>query len=186
MVNKESDLFCPIHEHSTQRKRNYSWSTKHISSRGGSRKTEAWPHLRLHWCLWALGHLFFLLSARSGRRAKRQISMSSSSPCHTAAFTKPALLEWFVCSAHVLLLSWRDFHCPQNLHTAITYKGSCINPCCFLINHGWRLTVEFKTSVGLSHVHHSTFTLLFLPARRHAVHTAQKTQRCFVAGPLQP
>lgn len=118
------------------------------------------------------GTLIFLLSARSGRRAKRQISMSSSSPCHTAAFTKPALLEWFVCSAHVLLLSWRDFHCPQNLHTAITYKGSCINPCCFLINHGWRLTVEFKTSVGLSHVHHSTFTLLFLPARRHAVHTA--------------
>lgn len=118
------------------------------------------------------GTLIFLLSARSGRRAKRQISMSYSSPCHTAAFTKPALLEWFACSAHVLLLSWRDFHCPQNLHTAITYKGSCINPCCFLINHGWRLTVEFKTSVGLSHVHHNTFTLLFLPAWRHTVHTA--------------
>lgn len=167
MANEELGLFCTIHEQSIQGERNYSWSAKHISSRGGSRKTEAWPDLRLHWCLWAMGHLFFLLSARSVRRAKRQISMSSSYPCHTAAFTKLALLEWFVCSARAAPELMR-FSLPTE--PAHGYQiQSRVNPCCFLINHGWRLTVKFKTSVGLSHMHHSTFTLPFLSARRHTV-----------------
>lgn len=125
--------------HRAHEERSYSSSMKHISKR--SRKTEARPDLRLCWSLWTKGPLISLLSLCSVRTPKRQINMSSPSPRHMAALTKPALLEQFVCSAHVQLWHCHNFHLPQDLHMAIRYKDCCVNPCCFSINHQWRLTV---------------------------------------------